>query len=74
MVRIPAEILSVLRLKLGDKVSFVQNQNGEIVVSNTSIRAIQKAQEAFSGAAEVLGVKDDDDVMALVSEVRYGKS
>ena len=73
LVRIPAEILSVLGLKLGDKVSFIQNLNGEVVLFNASVRAIHKAQEAFAGAAELLGVKDDDDVMALVSEARYGK-
>ena len=69
-VRIPAEILSVLGLKLGDKVAFMQNNNGEIVLSNASVLAIRKAQKAFAGVAERLGVKNDDDVMALVSEIR----
>lgn len=32
--------------------------------------ALKKAQEAFAGAAEELGVKDEDDVQALVDEVR----
>lgn len=72
-IRIPAEICRSLGLRIGDKVTFTQNKNGEIVLSNASARAIHKAQEAFSGAAEALGVKDDDDVMALVNEVRYGK-
>lgn len=35
--------------------------------------AIRNAQEAFKGAADMLGVKNDDDVQALVDEVRYGK-
>ena len=72
-VKIPSEILSVLGLKLGDKVAFVQNDSGEIVLSNASELAIRKAQKAFEGAAKRLGVKNDDDVMALVSEVRYGR-
>ncbi|MBQ7733522.1 MAG: hypothetical protein IJT58_05840 [Synergistaceae bacterium] len=38
---------------------------------NASIQALYEAQIAFTGAAEVLGVKDDDDVQALVNEVRY---
>ena len=70
LVRSPAEILSPLGLKLGDKVSFIQNQNGEVVLSKASVRAIMKAQEAFAGAAEILYVKNDNDVMALVNEVR----
>ncbi len=31
-------------------------------------------QKAFSGAAEVLGVKDEDDVQALISELRHRKN
>ena len=38
------------------------------------VAAIRKAQKAFEGLDEILGVKDDDDVMALVNEVRYAKN
>ncbi|MBQ3653222.1 MAG: AbrB/MazE/SpoVT family DNA-binding domain-containing protein [Synergistaceae bacterium] len=73
-ITLPVEIRRLLGLKLGDKVTFLQNQNGEVVLINSSAQAIHKAQEAFSGAAEVLGVKDDDDVQALISELRRGKN
>ena len=33
---------------------------------------IKEAQEAFAGAAEAMGIKNEDDVQALVDEVRYG--
>lgn len=46
--------------------------NGQIL-SNASARAIRKAQAAFSGAAEAMGISSDEDVQALVDEVRYGK-
>ena len=62
-----------LGLKSGDKILFLQKQNGEIVVSNASAAAIRKAQAAFSGAAEALGVSSEDDIQALVDEARYGK-
>ena len=55
------------------KILFLQNQNGEIVVSNASAAAIRKAQAAFDGAAETLGVSSEDDIQALVDEARYGK-
>lgn len=45
----------------------------EIVVSNASAAAIRKAQAAFSGAADALGVSSEDDIQALVDEARYGK-
>lgn len=60
-------------LNLAIKFCFSKNQKGEIVVSNASAAAIKKAQAAFAGAAEVLGVSSEDDVQALVDEVRYGK-
>ena len=46
---------------------------GEIVVSNASAQAIRKAQAAFSGVTEEMGVYNEDDIQALVDEVRYGK-
>ena len=55
-ITVPAEIRRRLELKSGDKILFLQKQNGEIVVSNASAAAIRKAQAAFTGAAEALGV------------------
>jgi len=52
---------------------FSQKQNGEIVINNASAQAIYKAQRAFAGVAEDIGVYDEDDVQDLVNEVRYGK-
>ena len=47
--------------------------NCEIVLSNASAQAIRKAQKAFAGAAEEMGVFGEEDVQALVDEVRYGR-
>ena len=72
-ITVPVEVRRQLGLKSGDKVLFFQKQNGEIVISNASAAALRKAQAAFAGAAETLGVADEEDVQALVDEVRYGK-
>ena len=72
-ITFPAEIRRLLGLKSGDKILFFQNQGGEVVLSNASATAIRKAQAAFAGLAEELGVANEDDVQALVDEVRYGK-
>ena len=37
----------------------MQKQNGEIVVSNASAQAICKAQAAFTGVAEEVGVYNE---------------
>ncbi len=72
-ITVPVEIRRLLGLKSGDKILFFQKQDGEIVISNASSEAIRKAQAAFTGAAEAMGITSDDDIQALVDEVRYGK-
>lgn len=72
-ITVPVEIRRQLDLKSGDKILFLQKQNGEIVVSNASAATIRKAQAAFAGAADALGVSSEDDIQALVDEARYGK-
>lgn len=72
-ITVPVEIRRLLGLKSGDKVLFFQKQNGEIVMSNASAQAIRKAQTAFAGAAETMNISDEDDIQALVDEIRYGK-
>ena len=72
-ITVPVEIRRQLGLKSGDKILFLQKPDGEIVISNASAQAIRKAQAAFSGVAEEIGVYNEEDVQALVDEVRYGK-
>ena len=72
-ITVPVEIRRLLGLKSGDKILFYQKQDGEIVMSNASSQAIRKAQAAFTGVAEDMGIQSEDDVQALVDEVRYGK-
>ncbi len=71
-ITVPAEIRRLLGLKSGDKILFMENSNGEITISNASAQAIYKAQQAFEGVAEELGVYNEDDVQKLVNDVRYG--
>jgi AbrB family looped-hinge helix DNA binding protein len=72
-ITVPAEIRRLLGLKSGDKILFLENSSGEIVINNASAQAIYKAQKAFEGVAEQIGVSNEVDVQRLVNEVRYGK-
>ncbi len=72
-ITVPVEIRRLLGLKSGDKILFFQKQDGEVVISNASTQAIRKAQIAFDGAAETMGITSEDDIQVLVDEVRYGK-
>ena len=72
-ITVPVEIRRLLGLKSGDKILFFHKQNGEVVMCNASSQAIRRAQASFTGAAEAMGISSEDDVQALIDEVRYGK-
>ena len=72
-ITIPIEIRRKLNLKSGDKILFIVRGNGDIVVSNATVSAILKAQDAFQKVAEKAGIKDEYEVETLVNDVRYGK-
>jgi bifunctional DNA-binding transcriptional regulator/antitoxin component of YhaV-PrlF toxin-antitoxin module len=59
-------------LKDGDKVIFI-NEGGRYYVENAALVAITRAQEAFAGEAERLGLKDEQDVVNMVKEVRRAR-
>ena len=72
-ITVPVEIRRALGLKSGDKILFFEKPDGEVVITNASTNAIRKAQRAFEGAADSMGIKNEDDVQALIDEVQYGK-
>ena len=72
-ITVPLEIRRALNLKPGDKVLFMENQEGQITIGNASAQAILKAQNAFVDVAEKIGLANDDDVQSLVDKIRYKK-
>ena len=71
-ITLPITIRRVLKLNDGDKVAFVEREGQYVLVNPTAI-AFENARQAFNGEAERLGLKDVDDVVALVKEVRAGR-
>ncbi|MCL2633171.1 MAG: AbrB/MazE/SpoVT family DNA-binding domain-containing protein [Oscillospiraceae bacterium] len=68
-ITIPIDIRKKLGVREGDKVVFIEDA-GRIVVANATKIAFAQLREAFSGEAERLDLKDEQDVVALVDEVR----
>lgn len=68
-VTIPVAIRKMLGIREGDKLLFVE-EGEKVVLMNASTNALLKAQEAFKGVAEELGIKDEQDVAKLVKEIR----
>lgn len=68
-ITIPIGIRRKLGVKEGDKVLFVEN-HGRIIMMNSSMEALRKAQTAFDGEAKRLGLENEDDVVDMISELR----
>ena len=68
-ITIPVDIRKKLGLKEGDKVIFVEDGD-KIIFANATKIAFENIRKAFAGEAERLGIKDEQDVVGLVDEVR----
>lgn len=68
-ITLPLEIRKKLKVREGDKVVFYED-NGRIVVENAAKLAFAQVREDFKGEAERLGLKDEEDVVALVKGVQ----
>ncbi len=71
-ITLPITIRRSLSLSDGDKVAFIEN-NGQYVLVNPTKLAFEEAQKAFEGEAERLGLKNIDDVVAMIKEIRAEK-
>jgi len=58
--------------KDGDKIVFIE-ENGRIVMENSVRIALKEVQDAFLGEAERIGLKDEQDVVAMIKESRREK-
>ncbi|MCM1540667.1 MAG: AbrB/MazE/SpoVT family DNA-binding domain-containing protein [Blautia sp.] len=68
-VTIPKDVRDVLGVASGDRVTFVVEGNTVRIV-NSAVYAMQILQREMTGEAERIGLTSEDDVMALVRELR----
>ena len=68
-ITIPAEIRRRMGLKTGDKVLFVEDGD-KVIMINATMEAFREAQAAFAGEAERVGLKDEEDVVKMIKELR----
>ncbi|MCD7813184.1 MAG: type II toxin-antitoxin system PrlF family antitoxin [Lachnospiraceae bacterium] len=72
-ITIPIAIRRLLGVKDGDKVMFIQEGN-KVVMTNASMEALLEVQDAFKGVADELNIKDEQDVVDMVKEIRAERS
>ena len=68
-VTIPKDVRKVLGVTSGDRISFIVEGNTVRIV-NSAIYAMQVLQKEMEGEAERAALSSDEDVMALVKELR----
>ena len=68
-ITLPINIRKILNLKEGDKVAFLEKDGNFIIVNPVSL-AINEVRNEFKGEADRLGLKDEQDVVRMVKEVR----
>lgn len=68
-VTIPVSIRKKLGVKDGDKLLFIE-ENGRIIIANSTMVAFRNAQQEFEGEAERLGLKDIQDVVNMIKDIR----
>ena len=68
-ITIPVEIRRKLGIKNGDKILFME-EGGKVYMMNSSMDAFYEAQRAFAGEVERVGLRNDEDVVAMIKELR----
>lgn len=68
-ITIPKDIRDVLGVASGDRVTFVVEGN-TVRMINSAVYAMQMLQQEMAGEAERTGLTSEEDVMALVKELR----
>ncbi len=72
-ITIPVAIRKKLGVKDGDKVLFIQ-EGEKIIMMNASITALLEVQKSFEGAADELDIKNEQDIVDMVKEIRAERS
>ena len=68
-ITIPKDVRDVLGVSNGDRVTFIVEGNNVRIV-NSAVYAMQVLQQEMAGEAKRTGLTSEDDVMALVEELR----
>lgn len=68
-ITIPKDIREVLGVSCGDRVTFLV-EGGSVRVVNSAVYAMQMLQREMAGEAARAGIVSDEDVMAMVKELR----
>jgi len=72
-ITLPKDLREILGVRPGDRVVLV-SIDGEVIMMNPAIYALKAIQKNMEGRAEAAGIRDEDDVVKLVREIRSGRN
>ncbi|MDR3264883.1 MAG: AbrB/MazE/SpoVT family DNA-binding domain-containing protein [Synergistaceae bacterium] len=68
-ITLPQDIRKAIGVETGDRVMLIC-QDKQVVMMNSAIYAMKILQEAMNGEAEKAGLHSDEDVVAMIMEMR----
>jgi AbrB family looped-hinge helix DNA binding protein len=68
-ITLPKSIRTALGLDTGDRVTLIK-QNDQVIMMNSAVYAMKMLQTAMAGEAEKAELRSDDDVTAMIMEMR----
>jgi AbrB family looped-hinge helix DNA binding protein len=68
-ITLPIAVRRFLNADEGSKVVFIE-ENGRLVIENAGMIALKEAQKDMRGVADRLGLKNEQDVVEMVKDVR----
>ena len=68
-ITLPKDIRDALQLASGDRVTLVY-EDGQVIMMNSAVYAMKMLNKGMAGEAEKAGLETEDDINALINEIR----
>ena len=69
-ITLPKKFKEILGVEEGDTVTLIADKQGNVYMANTTFYALKYMQDVMQGQAEKAGITSDEDINALLAEVR----
>ncbi len=68
-ITLPKDIRDALGVQTGDRVTLIR-KGDQVIMMNAAVYAMKMLQTAMEGEAEKAGIESDEDVTAIIAEMR----
>ena len=72
-ITLPKDIRKALGISIGDRLTLLK-QDDQIIMINSAVYAMKELQKAMVGEAEKAGLYTEDDVTAMIMDMRARKN